>query len=255
MVLGAGGRPLVLCTDPLKVSLIYNPLRGGVYESSLGRCLAPRSFPRSSSMSTLRCVLALLCAADALRPTVHPRCTPQMLSDSHSRRAVVLGGAAALLQFGSSAHAAAPKAPAKDPNKLDLESLGLTKEALGLEEPKKKRGPAKPPLPGQKAKTPPKPKKPLTRQQVEQKKKKEKARQEKARVAKKKADAKAEQKKKEARAKAKEAAQREAEEKRKAAAELKVQRAWKGYTDDRSGKSYYYNSVTKESTYTKPSSM
>jgi hypothetical protein len=156
---------------------------------------------------------------------------------------------------------AADKAVASKPGKgkknadaLDLESLGLTKEALGLEQPKK-RGAPKPPLPGQKAKAPPKPKPKPTREQLEKQKKKEKARQEKARASKKKADAKEAERKKKAQEKARQVAKQEAEAKKQAAAEQKLLRAWKAYTADGSGKTYYYNAITKESTYTKPEGL
>merc|ERR1740117_2123838 len=59
---------------------------------------------------------------------------------------------------------------------LDLDAMGLTKEALGLEAPKKKAGPQKPPKPGEKPKAAPKPKPKPTRKQIEEKKKKDRSR-------------------------------------------------------------------------------
>ena len=50
-------------------------------------------------------------------------------------------------------------------------------------------------------------------------------------------------------------AKQEAEAKKQAAAEQKLLRAWKAYTADGSGKTYYYNAITKESTYTKPEGL
>lgn len=140
------------------------------------------------------------------------------------------------------------KGKAKDPNALDLESLGLSKEALGLEPPKKKGGPKKPPLPGEKPKPPPKP---LTKKQQQEKKKKEQQRKIKAKEQKKKAEKKAAEAKKKAAKKAAEKKAKEQEEKKKAAA-LKAELAnWKEFTSDK-GKKYYYNSKTKQSTYDKP---
>lgn len=152
---------------------------------------------------------------------------------------------------------AAPKPPpskpvakgkAKDPNALDLESLGLTKEALGLDSPKKKSGSKKPPLPGEKPKPPPKP---LTKKQQQEKKQKEEKRKVKARESKKKADKKAVENKKKA---AKKAAEKKVKDQAKAkeAAALKAELAsWKEYTSDK-GKKYYYNSKTKQSSFDKP---
>ena len=71
------------------------------------------------------------------------------------------------------------KAKPKNDLGLDLDAMGLTKEALGLEAPKKKAGPQKPPKPGEKPKAAPKPKPKPTRKQIEEKKKKDRSRAEK----------------------------------------------------------------------------